>query len=221
MNSLLLLNGSPRGPSSNSMKFLACLAEGWQSETGIAPDVLHLARQASFTRAVGTFANAGTVIIGMPLYTDCMPGLVKSYIEKLAVYLGCSGSPRIGFVIQSGFAEAAHSRPLERYLAKLAKRLGSKYVGTIVRGGGEALKSMPYEANAALWAQLREQGSVLAQGKCFDSDGLKAIADIERFPAQHPALDFIIGEAQASWDRKFEVNGTWDQRFATPYASIT
>ena len=45
MHSLLLLNGSPRGPRSNSMKMLTRVGEGWQSAGGDKPEVLHLARQ--------------------------------------------------------------------------------------------------------------------------------------------------------------------------------
>ncbi len=44
MSSLLLLNGSPRGPRSNSMRMLARLAEGWERAGGEAPEVLHLAQ---------------------------------------------------------------------------------------------------------------------------------------------------------------------------------
>ena len=48
MKSLLLLNGSPRGECSNSMKMLARIIEGWEQGGGHAPTVLHLARQADF-----------------------------------------------------------------------------------------------------------------------------------------------------------------------------
>jgi len=83
MNSLVLLNGSPRGERSNSMKMLARVAEGWQHGGGQKPEVLHLAHRTGFDRAVKAFAEADTLVLGMPLYTDAMPALVKSYIEAL------------------------------------------------------------------------------------------------------------------------------------------
>ena len=52
MRSLLLLNGSPRGERSNSMKMLTRVAEGWQRGGGQPPEVLHLARRPGFDRAV-------------------------------------------------------------------------------------------------------------------------------------------------------------------------
>ncbi len=57
MNSLLLLNGSPRGERSNSMKMLKRVAEGWVRGGGAQPEVLHLVRRAQFQRAVEAFAR--------------------------------------------------------------------------------------------------------------------------------------------------------------------
>ena len=177
MNSLLLLNGSPRGERSNSMKMLARVAEGWERGGGQQPEVLHLARRADFDRAVEAFAGADVVLLGMPLYTDSMPALVKAYIEALAPRVAVAreggANPTLGFLVQSGFPEALHSRPLERYLEKLARRLGSPYAGTIVRGGGESLQMMPDEANKKLWARLRALGEQLARDGRFGEAELK------------------------------------------------
>ena len=133
MNSLVLLNGSPRGERSNSMKMLARVAEGWQRGGGQKPEVLHLAHRTGFDRAVKAFAEADTLVLGMPLYTDAMPALVKSYIEALQPRTAAveGANPALGFLVQSGFPEASHSRPLERYLQKLARRFGSRYVAPL------------------------------------------------------------------------------------------
>jgi hypothetical protein len=224
MKSLLLLNGSPRGPRSNSMKMLSRMAEGWVSGGGQAPEVLHLARSGDFARAVEAFPKAGTVLLGMPLYTDSMPALVKAYIEALAprVAVAQAGgvNPELGFLVQSGFPEARHSRPLERYLAKLALRLGSPYAGTIVHGGGEALQSMPDEANRKLWAQLRTLGEQLARHGHFGQAELKAIAGTEQFSpvaASLVSMVFKLPVAQFYWNSQLKKNGAWEQRFAAPY----
>src|ERR1035438_8449614 len=160
MNSLLLLNGSPRGERSNSMKMLKRVAEGWERGGGQAPEVLHLVRRAGFDRAVAAFAEADVVMLGMPLYTDSMPALVKAYIEALEPRVASAqageAATTLGFLVQSGFSEALHSRPLERYLEKLVRRFGARYAGTIVHGGGESLQVMPDRANEKLWARLRK-----------------------------------------------------------------
>ncbi len=224
MKSLLLLNGSPRGERSNSMKMLSRVAQGWERGDGRAPEILHLARRAGFDRAVEAFAEADVALLGMPLYTDSMPALVKAYIEALAPRVraaraGCV-NPTLGFLVQSGFPEALHSRPLERYLEKLALRLGSPYAGTIVRGGGEALQMMPDEANKKLWAQLRALGEQLARDGKFGAAELKAVAGNERLSASAAALlalAFKLPIAQFYWTGKLKKNGAWERRFAAPY----
>ncbi len=224
MNSLLLLNCSPRGERSNSMKMLAHVAEGWQRGGGSPPEVLHLVRRAQFQRAVEEFAGVGTVLLGTPLYTDAMPALVKSYIEALAprVAVARAGgtNPTLAFLVQSGFPEASHSRPLERYLEKLARRLGSPYAGAIVRGGGEALQSMPDVANKKLWARLRVLGEQLARDGQFGAAELKAVAGVERYSRFAVALTSLackISAIQFYWNGKLKKNGVWEQRFRAPY----
>ena len=75
-------------------------------------------------------------------------------------------NPPIGFLVQSGFPEGAHSRFVERYLEKLAARLGSPYLGTIVRGGGEGTRLMPDKMNRKLFDALQALGRGFAvQGR--------------------------------------------------------
>jgi hypothetical protein len=220
MKSLLLLNGSPRGERSNSMKMLTRVAEGWQLSGGKAPEVIHLAQRLRFDRAVAAFAEADVVLLGLPLYTDSMPGLVMSYIEALAPRVSVVGNPTLAFLIQSGFPEALHSRPLEHYLEKLARRFASPYAGTIVRGGGESLQMMPDNANKKLWAQLRNLGTQLACDGRFGPAELKAISGRERFSPFTAALLSVACKlpiAQFYWNGMLKKNGAWQQRFDAPY----
>ncbi|MGD0547714.1 MAG: NAD(P)H-dependent oxidoreductase [Terracidiphilus sp.] len=223
MKSLLLLNGSPRGERSNSMKMLARVAEGWERGGGQAPEILHLARKDDFARAVEAFAGTDVVLLGFPLYTDAMPALVKTCIEALTPRVAVApagGNPTFSFLIQSGFPESLHLRPLERYLEKLARRLGAPYAGTIVRGGGESLQAMPEEANKKLWARLRTLGEQLARDGRFGEAELKAIAGTERFSPLTAALLALackLPVAQFYWNGMLKKNGTWKRRFDAPY----
>lgn len=221
MNSLLLLNGSPRGSRANSLKMLTRVAEGWTAAGGDEPRVLHLVKPDDFRAAVAAFGNADTVVIGMPLYTDSMPALVKEYIEALAGYVGRSGNPRLGFLVQSGFPEALHSRHLERYLEKLARRLGSPYAGTIIRGSGEALQAMPDNAAKKLWEGLRTLGGELAREDGFRAETLRAVARKERYSPTKAAIAKVVMRVpitQFYWNGQLKKNGAWDSRFAAPYA---
>jgi FMN-dependent NADH-azoreductase len=224
MNSLLLLNGSPRGERSNTNKMLARVAEGWLCDEKRTATFCHLAQRDAFSRAVTAFASADAVILGMPLYTDSMPALVKTYIEALEPYVVAtktrSATPLMGFLVQSGFPEALHSRPIERYLQKLAGRLGAGYAGTIVRGGGEALQAMPDKANQKLWARLQTLGRQLAQEGRFGTEEMKAVAGMERLPKPLATLAKLackVPVTQFYWTSQLKKNGAWKDRFAAPY----
>ena len=221
MNSLLLLNGSPRGPRSNSMRMMTRIVEGWQAAGGPEPTVLHLVKRADFDRAVAAFPEAGTVLLGMPLYTDSMPGLVAEFVEALAPLVGREGNPRLAFLVQSGFWEPLHSRGLERYLAKLALRLGAPYAGTIVKGNGEALQAMPDEALGKLFGNLHVLGEQLAHAGRFEEQTLARVAGREQFSAATAAavsLALKVPGGQFYWTQQLKKNGAWDRRFDAPYA---
>jgi len=224
MNSLLLLNGSPRGERSNSSKMLARVAEGWMQSGGQPAEILHLANPANFARAVNAFHESNVVLLGMPLYTDAMPGLVKTYIEAIGSRAKTAPSsalkPALGFLVQSGFTEALHSRFVERYLEKLAQRLGVPYAGTIVRGGGGAIEEMPENANNKLWQGLCTLGEQLARDGRFSETELKAVAGIERFPRLVATLLSIAVKlhlVEFMWNSQLKKNGVWERRFAAPY----
>ena len=221
MSSLLLLNGSPRGPRSNSMRMLTRIAQGWEAEGGEAPMVLHLSRRADFERSVTEFGQADCVMLGMPLYTDSMPGLVAEFFEALEPRVGQGDNPRTGFLVQSGFSEALHSRYLERYLQKLARRLGCAYAGTIVRPGGEALQMMPDEALKKLFARLETLGRELARDGAFGAETLRAVAGVERFSAWQATILSVATKlpiVQQYWNGQLKKNGAFERRFAAPYA---
>lgn len=221
MSSLLLLNGSPRGSRSNSMRMLTQVAAGWQAAGGDEPRVLHLARGADLERAVAEFGTVDVVLLGMPLYTDSMPGLVAGFVEALEPLIGRESNPRVAFLVQSGFSEPLHSRGLERYLAKLVKRLGCPYAGTIVRGGGEALQQMPDQALGGLFAHLRSLGEELARDGRFAPETLAQVAGRERFSpvaAAAMSLALKVPVAQFYWSGQLKKNGAWERRFDAPYA---
>ncbi len=157
----------------------------------------------------------------MPLYTDSMPALVAEFIEALEPLVGREGNPRVGFLVQSGFSEALHSRGLERYLAKLAARLGSPYAGTIVKGGGESLQAMPDEGLRGLFSKLQSLGEQLKRDGRFDPETLSQVAGTERFSAGTAAalsLACKLPVTQFYWNGQLKKNDAWGRRFDAPYA---
>lgn len=217
---LTVFNGSPRGPKGNTPLMLEQVIKGFTVDGQHTSELHHLVRKNEIDQHVNAFANAEAVLLGFPLYTDAMPGLVKSFIEALAPLRGREGNPPIGFLVQSGFPESAHSRHVERYPEKLVERLGSSYMGTIIKGGCEGIHVMPENMNRKLFDKLIEAGKALAEKGHVDAKKLDAIAKPERYPrylvpvfkllTKTPLLSFY-------WDGQLKQNGVYEDRFARPF----
>jgi len=216
---LTLFNGSPRGPKGNTPIFLREIAAGF----GGPSETHHLVQLKRTAEMVRAFSEAECVILGFPLYTDSMPGITKRFIEALKPLVGREGNPPLGFVIQSGFPEGLHSRYVERYLEKLAARLGSPYLGTVVKGNGEGTRIMPPNMTENLFSNLQALGMGLASKGRFDPEILKVIAKPERFPAiLGPVFRLFLRLpiAHGYFDSMLKENGVYEQRFATPHLEI-
>lgn len=213
---LTFFNGSPRGRKGNTPIMLGEVAKGF----GGSVETYHLIRMKETEKMVRAFSDAECAVLGFPLYTDSMPSIVKHFIEALEPFAGQTGNPPLGFLVQSGFPEGLHSRYVERYLEKLAARLGSPYLGTIVRGNGEGTRHMPPKANRELFANLQALGADLAAGRPFTSSILKAISKPESFPAiMGPVFQVLLRlpMAHGYFDNMLKKNDAYEQRFAQPF----
>ena len=218
---LTLFNGSPRGRKGNTPILLTQFGEGFASLPAHAYELHHLNRLKDTARFVQAWAEAECVWLGFPLYTDAMPGMVKAFIEALEPLRGRPGNPPVGFLVQSGFPEAAHSRHIERYLQKLAARLSSPYLGTIVKGSGEGVRLMPEQSNQALFTAMQRLGRGLAETGGLEVEMLQQVAKPESYPAYlAPFFKIFVRTSTASWywDSQLKQNGAYERRFARPYA---
>ena len=213
---LTLFNGSPRGRKGNTPIFLREIAAGF----GGPSETYALVRLQETETTVQAFADAECVILGFPLYTDAMPGIVKHFIEALEPLVGRANNPPLGFVVQSGFPEGLHSRYVERYLEKLAARLGSPYLGTVVKGNGEGTRIMPEHMTQELFAHLQAVGAGLAARGHFDPAVLAQLTHPERYPAiLGPIFQLFLRLpiAHFYFDDMLRKNGAYAQRFAQPF----
>ena len=138
--------------------------------------------------------------IGTPL----RPDIEKIVSMKPDLVLGTrEGNPPVGFVVQSGFPEGLHSRYVERYLEKLAARLGSPYLGTIVaKASGERLDAVRAES-ATGSKQLREE--VIPSLKGISETITKTMAEIANLQKnQLETMSAAIAKLSESNEKKLE-----------------
>jgi len=214
---LTLFNGSPRGRRGNTPIMLGEISKGFNGDS----EIYHLVRMKETDKMVQAFADAECVVLGFPLYTDSMPGVTKHFIEALRPLVG-KANPPIVFLVQSGFPEGLHSRFIERYLEKLADRLGSPYLGTVVKGNGESTRVMPPQMTQSLFKNLQALGHNLSNEGKLDSEILREIAKPEKFPTfLDPVFRLFVRlpVAHSYFDNMLKENGSYDQRFARPFVN--
>jgi len=218
---LTVFNGSPRGPMSNTKILLEHFLRGYLETPGNSCEIYYLNRiheTAAFQQA---FGQAEAVLLAFPLYTDAMPGIVKAFIEILQPFIGLENNPPLGFIVQSGFMEATHSRHVEKYLVKLAARLGSEYTGTAVKGGVEGIQVQPPSMTRKLFESFYRIGQTFGQTGRFDEAILRQLAQPERLTWSRTVLLSVmdkLGLANFYWDSQLKANRAYERRFARPYS---
>lgn len=217
---MVIFNGSPRGQGGNTLILEKQFVKGFTTVEGCSAEIFTLTHLKEIEACKQAFASADAVLLGFPLYTDSMPGLVKNFIEALEPFRGQPNLPGMAFLVQSGFPEATHSRHIERYLQNLAGQLGAPYLGTIVRGGVEGIQIMPENMTKDLFTHMENLGRGMAETGSLLPAELKALAPTEKYPSYLapvfkllsylPVLNFY-------WDDQLKKNGVFKERFAAPY----
>lgn len=167
-------------------------------------------------RAAAAFGSAEVVLLAFPLYTDAMPGVVKEFIERLAPYRKRQGNARILFLVQSGFPEGGHTKPVARYLEKLAQRLGCEYLGTIRKGGVEGIQGQPASMTRKLFAAFHDIGRRFGETGLLDRETLEKLAGRDRFPKWMLAIGCWMSR-RMYWDPTLRANSVYERRWARPY----
>jgi hypothetical protein len=214
---LAVFNGSPRGKGSNAKLILEHFTNGFMATDGNAYELVYLVRVKDSENFIKLFQEAEHVLLAFPLYFDAMPAIVKTFIESLEPLRRRQGNPDIGFIVRSGFPEAIHSRYLERYLEKLAKRLGCRYKGTVIRGGGEGIRATPDRVNKKLFKSFYELGKAFGETGEFDKQIVFKLGQPERLTKFYFWFAKFITHRRY-WDKILKKNNAFEKRFARPYA---
>ncbi len=217
---LTVFNGSPRARRSSTQILLGHFLSGFEQTPGHTHELLYLNRRKDAAALVDAFAGAEQVLLAYPIYTDAMPSIVKSFIESLAPLRGRPGNPPLMFFIHSGFPEAVHCRSAERYNDKLARRLGCRHAGTILKGGTNRVDSWPRWMSRPLYRRFNALGLTFGQTGELDPKILAQLASPERFSAAARLMIRLMSLTplpRRDWDRELKKNGAYERSFARPY----
>jgi hypothetical protein len=217
---LTVYNGSPRGNRSNTKILLEHFLQGFSSVPGNSHQVHMLFKRKQLPDFVKAFSESQNVIVAMPLYVHAMPGIVKHFIEALKPHDPAAGTS-MGFIVQSGFPAAHHSRHLEAYLKRLPGRLRSRYVGTVIKGGVEGIQIKPPFLTNKLYKQFRKLGEHFGRHGEFDPELVEELSKPEWLSRGRQRFYRILKAVKIAdlyWNKDLKKNKVFDRRFDRPYS---
>jgi len=183
-------------------------------------EVHYLNTEVRRKEAAQAFAESEVALLCFPLYHHAMPGIVMTWLEMLKP-LEPDQNVKLGFLVQSGLPEARQSRCVERFLERLPARLGCAYLGTLVRGGVEAMQFAPDFMFRRMHRTLVHLGRELATTGRFGPKTIARLAGREVLPWWRVRFFLAmkaVGFADRSWNNLLKKNGAWAERFDQPHA---
>jgi len=217
---LTIYNGSPKGQKSNTKILLDQFTYGFLENEDNSIEVLYLNRIKNQDQFVESFEKAEQILFAFPLYHDSVPANVKLFIESLEPLISKKSNPPIGYIVQSGFSEAIHSRFVEKYFIKLTKRLNSEYLGTIIKGGVEGVQVKPGWMTKKLFDFFNKLGKIYGETGKFDEKIINQLAKPEKLTAGAILFYKILdktGLTNFYWNSLLKKNNAFEKRFDTPY----
>ena len=193
---VLIINGSPRVKQySNTDKILEKFTEGL-TENGTTYEQYEISDKKQWDDIRNTYYANSNILIALPLYVECIPGLLMEFLETLTPK---NDGTKISYLLQSGFAEGVQLRCGEEYLKKLTARLGCEYGGTLVKGDNFSIRFFEGDMRDRVTGQYTEMGREYALNGGFDTDKCKAFTGYEVFPLH---MRIMLGTIFATLGRK-------------------
>jgi hypothetical protein len=143
------------------------------------------------------------------------------FVEALETLRGACRKKPVGFLVQFGFREAIHARPLEKYLERLAADLQCDYLGTIIKGGCDALTKSSEKHNRKTLHGIIRIGRVFGATGGLDKKLLHAYAKPENqtFFSKIFMRVFVKLANKFYWDVQLKANNALEKVYARPYAT--
>lgn len=176
---VLIINGSPRVKKySNTNYILEKFTEGLR-ENGASFEQYEISDRGSWDQIRQAFDRNTVILIALPLYVECIPGLLMEFLETLTPK---SDGSKMAFLLQGGFMEGVQLRCGEAYLKILAGKLGCAYMGTLVKGDNFMIRFFEGEWREKVTDPYADMGREYAVNGDFNSKACKKFTGHEKFP---------------------------------------
>lgn len=142
MDKILLINGSPRAPKSNSKRYAALFAKAYQGETAYVE--INKNNHLDICQQLEIYEQ---VILVFPLYVDCLPVTLLNFLKTWEDY-PVGTKPTVSVIINCGFFEYQQNHVAVEMIRLFCKQKGLPFGSVLQIGSGEAILDTPFRRMA-------------------------------------------------------------------------
>lgn len=217
---LVIINCSPRMKAkSNTNMIINAFAAGYL-KSGNTAEVYQLSEAGSWDGIRKAFYSNTNILMALPLYVECIPGIMSEFLETLepkALAEG-GGITRLSFIMQSGFSEASQRRCCEEYLRMLPGYLNCEYGGSLMKGEMFATHLLPLPAADKMLEPFVHMGELFAEEGRFPQDKAEEVNGAEYSSRKTIVLYTLLSPLQKMFFRIFfKKKGCKGSLTARPY----
>lgn len=177
---VVIINGSPRRRSlSNTEQIIGAFARGLAAK-GVSFETHAVSERGTWDEIRAAYLANDEVLIALPLFVECVPGLLLEFLETLSAK---DEGTRLSFILQGGFAEGCQFRCGEAFLERLPSHLGVRYGGCLVKGDNFMIRLKEGDALVEATRPYQAMGELFTEGNGFLRDEARAFTGPERFSA--------------------------------------
>ena len=138
MGKIMIINGSPRAPRSNSRQYAELFAKAYGDET-----VYFNITRANHLEICRAMEGVENVLFVFPLYADGIPVTLLNFLKTLEEN-GPRKKPKVSLLINCGFMEPEQNDVAVRIMGLYCRENGYPFGSVLEIGSGEAILSTPF-----------------------------------------------------------------------------
>lgn len=139
MEKILILNGSPRAPKSNSKRYAEIFMKHYPHET-----IYRSVNPKNHLNLCKEINDYTQVLFVFPLYADALPSGFLQFLKTLEVHPPVR-KPLISILINCGFLEYEQNEVAIRMMQLFCRRNGYSIGSILMLGSGEAMLDTPFK----------------------------------------------------------------------------
>lgn len=142
MGNILIINGSPRAPISNSKRYAELFQASCRADTAYCQIT-----KTNHSALCEKMEHASDVLLVFPLYADSLPVTLLHFLKHLEVHPP-KHKPAISVLINCGFLEYQQNDTAVDMVSLFCRQNGYPFGSVLKIGSGEAILSTPFQVLA-------------------------------------------------------------------------